>query len=171
MNPDVIFGADVVYDPTVIPTLVTLLALFLHPTRMPRASNRSPEPTLDGKGVDVCDSCVAWLLTNSSGDGKNWNLIDFRSACSNCKRQVAGVDEFHEQCCIKVAFMATAVRNESTLDVFETEAHTAGLIVKDITDVCESQPKWLHGDAEMWKERVRVQCLFSSAHTLPLGVE
>uniref|UniRef100_A0A7N2L3A3 FAM86 N-terminal domain-containing protein n=1 Tax=Quercus lobata TaxID=97700 RepID=A0A7N2L3A3_QUELO len=126
--PDVILGADVIYDPACLPYLVRLLAILLN--------KKIPSPTKQN------DSCQGSLLDSKSMDGKfNGSLQGNANANDNGN----GFDANGGKIICNgtsntgsrkgpVAYIASVIRNIDTFNHFLSLVDQANITITDLTE-------------------------------------
>ena len=139
LGADLIVGADLVYDPRTIPSLVTLLACLL----MARAPNAS---RLQGSEHSHSDCYEEGRSCSSDKDCR----------CQGQDR--IRVDTTGLRWSRPVALLATVVRNAATLAYFETTAAEAGLEIEDGAKFIPVE-RWFHLLGDGVQEDIRVHIL------------
>ncbi|XP_026421842.1 protein-lysine N-methyltransferase EEF2KMT-like isoform X2 [Papaver somniferum] len=137
-KPDIVLGADVIYDPLCLPDLLRVLTNLLSP----RISNGCTKDKLN----DADDEALLVLKTNSndcksresddhgSCNGNRFDPSEGKLNSSNEPSIGSQRDASKER--QPVAYLATVVRNMETFDCFMTLANQAQLSVLDITETC-----------------------------------
>ncbi|CAN6724706.1 unnamed protein product [Malus baccata var. baccata] len=110
LKPDIILGADVIYDPICLPHLVRILALLLNQTK------------LESKGAD--GSVNGYRQGNGNGD----EFDAFLAKRTDNSATNAGSKKG------SIAFIATVIRTIDTFDKFCALLDSANLIIKDVTE-------------------------------------
>ncbi|OVA04428.1 Nicotinamide N-methyltransferase-like [Macleaya cordata] len=151
-SPDIVLGADVIYDPLCLPHLIRVLAILLnpkksksHPSKDRNGDSLSKNGCTDYKqhGADYNTRPLSRRETsNDSYSSKSGNRDDNgfgpcggKAGCgdeSSNSNVVSLCDAANER---PVAYLATVIRNMDTFDCFVRLANQAHLSVVDITDI------------------------------------
>ncbi|EEF49792.1 protein-lysine N-methyltransferase EEF2KMT [Ricinus communis] len=122
--PDIVLGADIIYDPSCLPYLVQVLAILLKQTR---AHSQMPEENCQGSLLDnnradikVKDGDESNCKADKNGCGSDLRLVDGSSDAAPRKGPVA--------------YIASVIRNIDTFNCFLGLAEQANLSVRDITE-------------------------------------
>ncbi|XP_026450027.1 uncharacterized protein LOC113350152 isoform X2 [Papaver somniferum] len=137
-KPDIVLGADVIYDPLCLPDLLRVLTNLLSP----KISNGCTRDKLN----DADDEALLVLKTNSN-DCKSRESDDHGNCNGNRFDPSEGKLNSSDEPSIgsqrdaakerqPVAYLATVIRNMETFDCFMTLANQAQLSVLDITETC-----------------------------------
>ncbi|KAL1088412.1 hypothetical protein V6Z11_D08G250200 [Gossypium hirsutum] len=105
--PEIILGADVIYDPSCLPHLVKVLAILLN------------------KKKSYIENREGSIPNSFPGDGKVNDAHDLDASINNAVDLVSRADP--------VAYIASVIRNADTFDRFLALADQADLRIKDLT--------------------------------------
>ncbi|XP_038714833.1 putative uncharacterized protein DDB_G0277003 [Tripterygium wilfordii] len=108
--PDIVLGADVIYDPLCLPHLVQVLAILLNP-RKSRCQKQK-------------DSCQGTLCDDYNPHGINARQVEATDMDTSNARSREG----------PVAYIASVIRNIDTFNCFLALANQANLTIVDVTD-------------------------------------
>ncbi|MBA0854413.1 hypothetical protein Goshw_030119 [Gossypium schwendimanii] len=120
--PEIILGADVIYDPSCLPHLVKVLAILLNKKKSYIENREGSIPDSfpgDGKVNDAHD------LDASSFHAQRINTSEVKGIINNAVDLVSRADP--------VAYIASVIRNADTFDRFLALADQADLRIKDLT--------------------------------------
>ncbi|KAA3468665.1 Nicotinamide N-methyltransferase-like protein [Gossypium australe] len=120
--PEIILGADVIYDPSCLPHLVKLLAILLNKKKSYIDNREGSIPNSfpgDGKVNDTHD------LDASSFTAQRINTSEVKGIINDAVDLVSRADP--------VAYIASVIRNADTFDRFLALADQADLRIKDLT--------------------------------------
>ncbi|MBA0680860.1 hypothetical protein Goari_012537 [Gossypium aridum] len=120
--PEIILGADVIYDPSCLPHLVKVLAILLNKKKSYIENREGSIPDSfpgDGKVNDAHD------LDASSFHAQRINTSEVKGIINNAVDLVSRADP--------VAYIASVIRNADTYDRFLALADQADLRIKDLT--------------------------------------
>ncbi|MBA0764148.1 hypothetical protein Gotri_013517 [Gossypium trilobum] len=120
--PEIILGADVIYDPSCLPHLVKVLAILLNKKKSYIENREGSIPNSfpgDGKVNDAHD------LDASSFHAQRINTSEVKGIINNAVDLVSRADP--------VAYIASVIRNADTFDRFLALADQADLRIKDLT--------------------------------------
>ncbi|MBA0710056.1 hypothetical protein Golax_025057 [Gossypium laxum] len=120
--PEIILGADVIYDPSCLPHLVKVLAILLNKKKSYMENREGSIPNSfpgDGKVNDAHD------LDASSFHAQRINTSEVKGIINNAVDLVSRADP--------VAYIASVIRNADTFDRFLALADQADLRIKDLT--------------------------------------
>ncbi|MBA0827186.1 hypothetical protein Goarm_011981 [Gossypium armourianum] len=120
--PEIILGADVIYDPSCLPHLVKVLAILLNKKKSYIENREGSIPNSfpgDGKVNDAHD------LDASSFHGQRINTSEVKGIINDAVDLVSRADP--------VAYIASVIRNADTFDRFLALADQADLRIKDLT--------------------------------------
>ncbi|GLT94996.1 hypothetical protein SLE2022_127030 [Rubroshorea leprosula] len=114
--PDIILGADVIYDPTCLPHLVRVLAILL-----------KMKSSFTKKSEEGCENPSNHIKANGVSQGKDPHLngLDRSNSYANSVISSTG----------PMAYIATVIRNIDTFNHFLELANQADLTVADLTGV------------------------------------
>ncbi|MBA0584681.1 hypothetical protein Gorai_015482 [Gossypium raimondii] len=120
--PEIILGADVIYDPSCLPHLVKVLAILLNKKKSYIENREGSIPNSfpgDSKVNDAHD------LDASSFHAQRINTSEVKGIINNAVDLVSRADP--------VAYIASVIRNADTFDRFLALADQADLRIKDLT--------------------------------------
>ncbi|MBA0633575.1 hypothetical protein Godav_000094 [Gossypium davidsonii] len=120
--PEIILGADVIYDPSCLPHLVKVLAILLNKKKSYIENREGSIPNSfpgDGKVNDAHD------LDASSFHAQRINTSEVKGIINNAVDLVSRADP--------VAYIASVIRNADTFNRFLALADQADLRIKDLT--------------------------------------
>ncbi|TYH60012.1 hypothetical protein ES332_D08G262800v1 [Gossypium tomentosum] len=120
--PEIILGADVIYDPSCLPHLVKVLAILLNKKKSYIENREGSIPNSfpgDGKVNDAHD------LDASSFHAQRINTSEVKGIINNAVDLVSRADP--------VAYIASVIRNADTFDRFLALADQADLRIKELT--------------------------------------
>ncbi|KAG8487049.1 hypothetical protein CXB51_020732 [Gossypium anomalum] len=120
--PELILGADVIYDPSCLPHLVKVLAILLNKKKSYIENREGSIPNSfpgDGKVNDTHD------LDASSFHAQRINTSEVKGIINDAVDLVSRADP--------VAYIASVIRNADTFDRFLALADQADLRIKDLT--------------------------------------
>lgn len=110
LKPDIILGADVIYDPLCLPHLVRVLSILLDKTK---SSSQLPRVGCDG------------AIGSSHGHSDGCGSRDVAAACDSAGN--AGPIEH------PMAYVSSVIRNANTFDHFLALVNEANLAITDLT--------------------------------------
>ncbi|KAE8711512.1 S-adenosyl-L-methionine-dependent methyltransferases superfamily protein, putative isoform 2 [Hibiscus syriacus] len=119
--PEIILGADVIYDPSCLPHLVEVLAILLNKRksctedRERKSPNSLPDVTCEDNKINDASSFRAHPINTSEVKGIINDAADLVSVAN------------------PVAYIASVIRNADTFDHFLALADQADLTIKDLT--------------------------------------
>ncbi|GAU11547.1 hypothetical protein TSUD_345380 [Trifolium subterraneum] len=111
--PDVVLGADVIYDPVCLPHLVRLLAILLNQKNMDSSCKGLSPNSKHENGERYCKGAI------DRSDGI------YKSVSNGCNGQPKEAP---------VAYIACVIRNIETFNYFLSLGNLANLDIKDLTD-------------------------------------
>ncbi|KAK9146766.1 hypothetical protein Sjap_006669 [Stephania japonica] len=131
-QPDIILGADVIYNPSCLPDLIKVLSVLL--------SLKKPNQIKEG----CCDRFPKTRCVDGDRDGANGNKLELNQQrdikCSSTIKSESKNDEPIIHPCNSaadgspLAYLATVIRNAGTFDYFLKLADQAHLSVVDVTE-------------------------------------
>ncbi|KAJ7523909.1 hypothetical protein O6H91_18G067700 [Diphasiastrum complanatum] len=160
IDAEIILGADLIYDPTTVPDLVSVLVTLLSSRRAsskPKSGDFTNREHPVSSEVKVSeDSNGFWLSQEPYQSSKHQEVREHPgsdtkdSVCSLTKCNRAG---------FPVAYFTTAKRNIKTLNFFFNTARAAGLQVLDVTE--SMQPfHYLQGLCSLDRSSILIHKLF-----------
>lgn len=125
LKPDIILGADVIYDPVCLPHLVRILAFLLNPKKLypEKGSGNHLGLSLESK---CTDGKVNGTHQGSAGNGDKFQAFLPKRTENGATN--AGLKKG------SMAFIATVIRKIETFDKFCALIDSANLTIKDLTD-------------------------------------
>ncbi|KAG5244873.1 branched-chain-amino-acid aminotransferase protein [Salix suchowensis] len=137
--PDIILGADIIYDPSCLPHLVRVLAILL---KQKKAYSQTREESWKGQFQEA-----KHIVVNGASEGKSFLARDLHgSECVTIQngngngtdpRQVVELNGGSSVARLKkrpVAYIASVIRNIDTFNCFLKLAEAANLVITDITE-------------------------------------
>ncbi|KAJ6682951.1 S-ADENOSYL-L-METHIONINE-DEPENDENT METHYLTRANSFERASE SUPERFAMILY PROTEIN [Salix koriyanagi] len=137
--PDIILGADIIYDPSCLPHLVRVLAILL---KQKKAYSQTREESWKGQFQEA-----KHIVVNGAYEGKSFLARDLHgSECVTIQngndngtdpRRVVELNGGSSVARLKkrpVAYIASAIRNIDTFNCFLKLAEAANLVITDITE-------------------------------------
>ncbi|KAK9084033.1 hypothetical protein Scep_030504 [Stephania cephalantha] len=123
-QPDIILGADVIYNPSCLPDLIKVLSVLL--------SLKKPNQIKEG----CCDHLCKTRCIDGDGDGANDSKLRLNQQrdiqCSSSRPIIRPCSNAANGSA--VAYLATVIRNADTFDYFLKLADHAHLSVVDVTE-------------------------------------
>lgn len=137
--PDIILGADIIYDPSCLPHLVRVLAILL---KQKKAYSQTREESCKGQFQEA-----KHIAVNGASEGKSFLARDLHgSECVTIQngngngtdpRRVVELNGGSSVARLKkrpVAYIASVIRNIDTFNCFLKLAEAANLVITDITE-------------------------------------
>ncbi|KAJ8753363.1 hypothetical protein K2173_019762 [Erythroxylum novogranatense] len=123
-TPDIILGADIIYDPLCLPHLVRVLAILLNQTKTDKSTLKDTQK--DSSAESICGDQENVLNKNKNGHGHRdgYGLVGGYQDTSFNPELKKG----------RVAYISSVIRNIDTFNYFLKLTEEANLAVSDVTE-------------------------------------